>query len=390
MHILLILHPSGLKIPIRTQLAEVFGTYLSKKHKISVLLFSKKNKDYKWKGIHIYEIKYSIHYGHPIKSLLNFKYLINFIKKFKKIISNEKVDLVFGRNVYVIGNLFYYPISKILKTPFVLQLTFPIRYIVEASFLRKHLLLFIFKRTIKIAELILPISHWMGRYIQKVWEIDNLKIFNFPDGVNVEKFSSLFYKNNYKNREKYSLIYIGNLYEKRKLDFLIKVMRLVVDKIPLAKLLIVGDGMENAKLINLTKQLDLTQNVKFFGHVHYSQIPKYLNLSSIGVSPIPPTLYFKLSSPLKLFEYMGAGLAIVANEEILEQKKVLSESKGGKLVPYDIEKFANAIIELLSHEAQLIEMGKKNITWVNKHRNYEHLASLLEKKLINLIKSGKT
>ncbi|MFX1256855.1 MAG: glycosyltransferase family 4 protein [Promethearchaeota archaeon] len=384
MHILIIQHRSGLDVPLRSQLAEIFGEYLSKKHKISVITFSDKNRDYMWKGCYIYEIKFK---KNSLKYCFFFPFLL-FIKKIRKIISDEKIDLVFGRNVYIISNLFY-PISKILKVPFVLQLTVPvpIGHVIESSYLKSKLLLFILKITMNMSDLLL-LNYSLGRYIEKLWRVDKTRIFTLHNGVNVKKFNLQFSKLYIK--KKYLLIYVGTLDLRRKLEILIKAMGIVVNKFPTANLLIVGDGTGRESLMNLTKKLNLTNNIKFIGRVSYSLIPRYLNSSYIGVCPVPPTIYYKLSSPLKLLEYMGAGLAIVANEEIIEHKKILEETNGGKLFSFEKEEnLANAIIDLLSQKEKLKEMGERNIRWVHTYRDYKHLANNLEKKLLYVLKNYK-
>jgi hypothetical protein len=51
--------------------------------------------------------------------------------------------------------------------------------------------------------------------------------------------------------------------------------------------------------------------------------------SYICVSPVPPLAVYKVSSPTKAFEYMAMGKAIVANEEIFDQKETIEQSGGG-------------------------------------------------------------
>ena len=149
-------------------------------------------------------------------------------------------------------------------------------------------------------------------------------------------------------------------------------------RLPSANLIIIGKGDDKSKLKNLTKKMGLSQNIHFFGNVQYSEIPKFLHLSKIGLSPIPPTFYYKLSSPLKLFEYMGANLPVVINKEILEHFFTIKESEGGKVVPYDENAFASEIINLLNNPEKLKEYGDKNYKWVNQNRTYKKISDQLE------------
>lgn len=379
MHILMILPYSYMKIPIRPQLAEVFGTYLSIKHKISVIIFSNRDSIYKWNELKVYEL--NTLNNTKIKSFMSFV-------KILKILLKEKVDLIFCRNIFVVSPIFLI-IFKILNISIILQLTIPIRTLFNAPLIKKPIILLRFKLITKFSNLILPISHSMGIFLQKILKISKKKIYPFPDGVNLEKFGNNNEKiNNHElNKEKYSIIYIGTLDSDRELDFLIKVMRLVCDKVKDANLLFVGDGSDKQKLLNLVKEYNLIHNIEFTGHVDYSCIPKLLKKSLIGISPYPLKFYYRFVSPLKLFEYMGAGLVIVANKEVYEQKNVLQKTKGGILVSYSTKEFANEIIKLLNNEYDLDLMRRQNINWVKKNRDYKILAKNLEKQFYYIIKT---
>ena len=77
------------------------------------------------------------------------------------------------------------------------------------------------------------------------------------------------------------------------------------------QLRIVGDGPQRVPLMNLAQKLRV--DADFRGAVSPSEIPGQLRGSAIGVAPYPETAsahhYF---SPLQVYEYLAAGLPIVA------------------------------------------------------------------------------
>ncbi|WP_159500663.1 glycosyltransferase family 4 protein [Microbacterium sp. 18062] len=77
-----------------------------------------------------------------------------------------------------------------------------------------------------------------------------------------------------------------------------------------ARLVIVGDGPEAASLRR--RALDRSVEVEFTGAVAPSTIPSRLSGLDVGVAPYPAAGddYF---SPLKVFEYLAAGLPVVAS-----------------------------------------------------------------------------
>jgi teichuronic acid biosynthesis glycosyltransferase TuaH len=55
-------------------------------------------------------------------------------------------------------------------------------------------------------------------------------------------------------------------------------------------------------------------NVQWLGHRSYDDLPAYLGAMAVGVVPYQPTAFNRASFPLKLLEYLGAGLPVVATD----------------------------------------------------------------------------
>ena len=77
------------------------------------------------------------------------------------------------------------------------------------------------------------------------------------------------------------------------------------------RLLVVGDGPERPRLDELATLEGLAGGVTFTGSVPYEQIPAHLGAMDVAVAPYRDVddFYF---SPLKLVEYLAAGLPVVA------------------------------------------------------------------------------
>jgi glycosyltransferase involved in cell wall biosynthesis len=87
-------------------------------------------------------------------------------------------------------------------------------------------------------------------------------------------------------------------------------------------MLIVGDGPERAALIEDLTRRELLPAVCLTGAVAPSDVPALLASMDVGVAPYPklPHFYF---SPLKVYEYLAAGLPVIASgvgqlEEVIE------------------------------------------------------------------------
>lgn len=237
------------------------------------------------------------------------------------------------------------------------------------------------------ADLIIPISKSQKEDLV-AQGIPDSKIFPISEGVDIHIFKQ---SDNRDISEKYRLsnakviIYIGTLGKARCLKLLIQAFSEVREKRDDAKLLLVGDGDDKEDLKKICCELGINGSVIFTGKIPQADVPSFIALADIGVSPVPPFSFYKRSSPIKMFEYMAMAKPVIANEEIPEHKDVLEQSGGGKLVQFRAEAFANAMIEMLEYPERAAEMGIKGQTWILRNRTYEIMASEVEKGFLNVI-----
>ena len=89
-----------------------------------------------------------------------------------------------------------------------------------------------------------------------------------------------------------------------------------------ARLLVVGDGPVRNELEKLAINLAVSDRVRFTGFVPREQVPAYVAAFDIALQPA----VVPYASPLKLFEYLALGKAIVAPkcpniEEVLDHEQ---------------------------------------------------------------------
>ncbi len=178
---------------------------------------------------------------------------------------------------------------------------------------------------------------------------------------------------------KLPVVYAGTLIRARRMDFLIHAFKTVVERVPEAVLVLVGDAdADDMQFLHDTaRQLNLQDSVIFTGFIPMDQAWGYIRSASLCVSPFRPCETLNSASPTKLVEYMAWGKAVVANNHP-DQGKVLNESGAGLAVPYEPAAFANAMIELLTDPQRSAAMGERGRDYVLKHRSYTPLAELVE------------
>jgi len=167
------------------------------------------------------------------------------------------------------------------------------------------------KRCFDNAKIILAVSNQVADYLDGFSQARG-KIHVIPNGVNTDKFSGIVHQaSNHKNQT--TIGFVGTLKPWHGVNQLIESFLLVTQLHPHTRLLIVGDGPEREALQQQVHELGLDSKVTFTGAVPTDAMGQYYRQMDIAVAPYPeqPSFYF---SPLKIYEYMAAGLPTVSSD----------------------------------------------------------------------------
>lgn len=154
----------------------------------------------------------------------------------------------------------------------------------------------------------------------------------------------------------YTVGFVGTLKPWHGLDVLIEAFRRVDQ--PGWRLLVCGDGPERAALELRARKLKGA--VEFTGGLPPDDVPGQLRRMHVATAPYPATQgerhYF---SPLKLYEYLAAGLPVVASG-IGQAAEVIEHGGTGLLVPPDDPvALADALRELADSRDLRLRMGAR-------------------------------
>jgi glycosyltransferase involved in cell wall biosynthesis len=152
--------------------------------------------------------------------------------------------------------------------------------------------------------------------------------------------------------DNYVVLYGGNLYGDRGVDDLLAAFRHVTHKVPETHLIVLGTGEldQDRRHRALADSDAFHSNIHFTGRVPPTAVGNYLAVADIGVIPNPSRQQWDYGFPIKLSEYLGAGLAVVATD-LLTTAELVRTEKAALLVPPDSPtELADAIIKLLSDE----------------------------------------
>ena len=147
---------------------------------------------------------------------------------------------------------------------------------------------------------------------------------------------------------------------------------------PDARLLLVGDGEEAPLVLDLLRQHGLQDTVHHTGIVSRDDVPGYLAAADVLVSPHIRNDNF-IGSPIKIWEYMASGRAIVASD-VAQMGSVLEDGVTACLVPPDDPRaLASALDELAKDRPRQQRLGRAaQYEACRDHSWYARLAATLD------------
>lgn len=216
---------------------------------------------------------------------------------------------------------------------------------------------------IKLADIFIAISNGVKQDLIKLGA-DEKKIAVIPSGVKLNNYFNEFDENDFRkkinvNNDEFIIIYAGSWEEWKGIEVLIRAYREVLKKINDCKLILVGGEKEEfIKIRQLLEFLDIDrQRFLLVGFIPQTDVVKYLKISDIGIIPnIKTTLGIRYTSPLKLFEYMAAGLPIVVSD-LPSMREILTEKEAEFFEPENEHDLAVKLIGLINNKVKRERFG---------------------------------
>lgn len=162
------------------------------------------------------------------------------------------------------------------------------------------------------------------------------------------------------------LVYVGSLEKGSGVDLegMLHTMQLLLAKDPAFVLLVVGDGNllrcdgGEGRLSALAGELGLGDKVIFTGGIPYADVPCHVAAADACLALFPVNLVTMSKSPLKVYEYMAAGKAVIGRN-VGEMSHCVTDGETGILTNSDEPAaYATAIAAAFSSERELRRLGE--------------------------------
>jgi len=180
--------------------------------------------------------------------------------------------------------------------------------------------------SIRLSDKVVYSNTWIKeeKIPERYWE----KCFYLSNGVNTGEFKV----REHKRGNEFSLMFVGLLHKIEHILPLVDAVGIASKQIPQLKCRIVGDGPKREELERVVASKGLRKLFIFTGSVPHEELPELLPTADVLLAPFSNLEGVRYQSNVKIFEYMAAGIPIVATD-VGDVKRVLGNGKAGYVVP---------------------------------------------------------
>ena len=162
------------------------------------------------------------------------------------------------------------------------------------------------------------------------------------------------------------IVSVGRLVHRKGQDVLIEAMPAIIEEVPDAHLLMIGEGPYRGYLETRVKSLGIQERVTFIGRIQYADLPEYICVGDIFVMPSRSRLAGLEVEGLGIvyLEASACGLPVIAGNSGGAPDAVLEGETGLVVDGTRKEEVAAATVELLLDSERSKAMGVRGREWI--------------------------
>ena len=227
-------------------------------------------------------------------------------------------------------------------------------------------------RVFGAATWLLAVSDGVAEHLERSPEACG-RVHVLPNGVDPERFRPRPRRAVPAVPRPFTVGFVGSLKPWHGLEVLVAAFALLHGHDPSSRLLVVGDGPGREPLEAGLKAHGLLGAATLTGSVDSADVPRLLASMDAAVAPYPSLARFYFS-PLKLYEYMAAGLPVVASA-VGQVAEMIEHRRTGLLCPPgDPLASAAALIELQADPGLRLRLGRQARAQVLRRHSWRAVA----------------
>ncbi|WP_133249843.1 glycosyltransferase [Brachybacterium endophyticum] len=208
--------------------------------------------------------------------------------------------------------------------------------------------------------------------------VDGDKIRVVPNGVDTTRFTPMARDTELAAKlgvsGKAVIGYVGSILDYEGIELLLEAAQQLNRSREDFHVLIVGDGAELERFQNIVEEQELDHVVTFTGRVPHEDVERYYSLIDITPFPRLPLPVCEMVSPLKPFEAMAMGKAVVASNVAALEEIVTPGLNGYLHEKGSAESLIEQLSHLLDNQDLSRRIGEQARDWVVANRDWTILA----------------
>jgi colanic acid/amylovoran biosynthesis glycosyltransferase len=303
------------------------------------------------------------------------RYAVNPIKKIyvRNFLRRRKVDVVLAE--YGMTAIGAASVCKQLNIPLVVHFHGYDAYLTEV--LNRHERAY--RKVFKYANAIIAVSKHMRDQLIALGAPAE-KIFYNPYGVNIDKYKRAMLTS------PVQVISVGRFVEKKAPYLTILAFKKVLDRLPEARLVMIGTGPLHDVCCKLIKALNIEDAVELKGALDHDDVAALLQQSTVFVQhSLVPASGDTEGTPVAILEASAAGLPVVSTKHAGIADVVIHGKTGFLVDEGDIELMSEYIYKLLNNPELAREMGQNGWEYISATFSMERSISQLREILGNCL-----
>ncbi len=238
------------------------------------------------------------------------------------------------------------------------------------------------KWSMRFADAVMTVSDEMRRLLNELLPAVEISVvMNMPNAsfINLGQIPE---EKRFANKNGFRLLYTGTVAERYGVRVAVEAMPALKKLIPGVSLCVVGSGDQIEELKRLAQDLGVADCIEFRGALPWTEIPKLIQESDLGVSVLLKDPHTDLCFTNKVVEYVTCGLPTVVSRTRTSET-YYSEDTVRFVEPGDVESFVNAVLELYQDPEKRKDMSRKGMVlagkwnWDNEKAKYIQLVEKL-------------
>lgn len=309
------------------------------------------------------------HVPRQLYELLELGYNVVDYARLRRAFLRTAPDILYERyNLFTLAGIW---LSYRTSTPLLLEINSPLAYERETfgGLALRNLAVRLEASTWRRANHVLPVTQVLAQMVLDVG-VSASRVTVVPNGVDLTKFAdidSAAAKQTLGLADKTVMGFVGFIREWHGLDRIVDFLSRP-ETSPSLHLLLVGDGPALPMLRDQARAIGVMSRITFTGLVDHDDIGRHIAAFDIALQP----RVVDYASPLKIFEYMALGKAIVAPDQP-NIREILTDGRNALLInPEAPDAMANAVMRLADDTALRARLGEnaratlaeRKLSWV--------------------------